>query len=211
VSADVFLKVDMIQLSKILFYTSVIIWLIPPIRQFKGSYFYYFLFIALMDPISIFLHQVHALPFTDLVYLAGSLLALYSLFPKAFIKKYFPILLIFMLLILFLFSQKFIFAFSQNSILLFTEQKQGDHIAFPLLMILLHMSILMIFIQRFILRYTANKRFTLFLLILIFYELTSILKIFNVMLGLADAVAFFVITTIAQSLFGLYFSIVREN
>jgi hypothetical protein len=200
-SANVFLKVDMIQLSKILFYTSVIIWLIPPIRQFKGSYFYYFLFIALMDPISIFLHQVHAISFTNLVYLAGSLLALFSLLPKAFIKRHLPMLLLFLILVLFIFGQKFIPLFSE----------QGDSVAFQLLLVLIHMSILMIFIQRFILRYTANKRFTLFLLILIFYELTSILKIFNVMLGLADAVAFFVITTIAQSLFGLYFSIVREN
>jgi hypothetical protein len=200
-SADVFLKVDMIQLTKILFFISVLIWLIPPIRQFKGNYFYFFLVLALMDPISIFLRQVLALSFTNLVYLAGGLIALFSLLPKAFIKRHLPMLLLFLILVLFIFGQKFIPLFSE----------QGDSVAFQLLLVLIHMSILMIFIQRFILRYTANKRFTLFLLILIFYELTSILKIFNLMLGLADAVAFFVITTIAQSLFGLYFSIVREN
>lgn len=33
-------------------YISTFIWLFPPIRQYKGNYFYFFLVLALIDPIS---------------------------------------------------------------------------------------------------------------------------------------------------------------
>ncbi len=32
-------------------YVSIFIWLLPPIRQYKGNYFYFFLVLALLDPI----------------------------------------------------------------------------------------------------------------------------------------------------------------
>jgi hypothetical protein len=145
-----------------------------------------------MDPISLGLREVNALFLLNPMYLTGSLLALISLFSRVLIKKYWAIIFIVLILIL-IFFERF------NSMI------------FESVIISIHLSILMIFIQRFILHYNEKRHIKLFLLILIFYELTVILKVLNLMLGLADAVAFFYITSIAQSLFGLYFSINREN
>jgi hypothetical protein len=46
---------------------------------------------------------------------------------------------------------------------------------------------------------------------LVFYELTVILKFFNIIIGFADAYGFYFVTSIAQIIFGLFFSIVRED
>jgi hypothetical protein len=40
-------------LSKLIFYSNFIVWLIPPFRQHKGGFFLYFLIVALTDPIGI--------------------------------------------------------------------------------------------------------------------------------------------------------------
>jgi hypothetical protein len=66
-------------------------------------------------------------------------------------------------------------------------------------------------LKRFIVNYAFEKRVNVFNLILIFYFLTIITKFFNLLTGFADAIAFFIITSIAQVIFGLYFSIVRED
>src|SRR4030042_4809640 len=44
---------NIVIITKILFFTSFIIWLLPPIRQFKTRFFYYFLILAIIDPISL--------------------------------------------------------------------------------------------------------------------------------------------------------------
>jgi hypothetical protein len=46
---------------------------------------------------------------------------------------------------------------------------------------------------------------------LLFYQTTILFKVLNMAIGFADATAFFIITTIAQIIFGLYFSIVRAD
>ncbi|NMB80933.1 MAG: hypothetical protein GYA14_03865 [Ignavibacteria bacterium] len=66
-------------------------------------------------------------------------------------------------------------------------------------------------LKKFIVNYAFDKKLDIFLLVLNFYLITIITKFFNLLVGFADATAFFIITTIAQILFGFYFSIVREN
>jgi hypothetical protein len=72
--------------------------------------------------------------------------------------------------------------------------------------------ILFLFFLKFlIVDYVNNKRIKLFFLMLVFYELTVILKFFNIIIGFADAYGFYFVTSIAQIIFGLFFSIVRED
>jgi hypothetical protein len=71
--------------------------------------------------------------------------------------------------------------------------------------------VLFVFIKNLIVKYVDETRFNIFYLMLIFYNLLTISKFLNFILGFADATAFFVITTIAQIIFGLFFSIFRED
>ncbi|MHB9040713.1 MAG: hypothetical protein ACYC4T_08670, partial [Melioribacteraceae bacterium] len=80
-----------------------------------------------------------------------------------------------------------------------------------LLIIFIQFVILLTFLKIFVVEYATNSKFNFFYLALVFYTLTSISKFFIVLIGLADATAFFHITTIAQILFGFYFSIYRED
>ncbi len=84
----------------------------------------------------------------------------------------------------------------------------NDHL---LIAIIIQIVLLLVFLKTFIVEYAINSKFNFFYLALVFYILTIISKFLIVLIGFADATAFFIITTIAQILFGLYFSIYREN
>lgn len=45
-------------LARIIIYTGVFMWLLPPIRQFKGGFRYFFLVIAISDPIALFVTYI---------------------------------------------------------------------------------------------------------------------------------------------------------
>ncbi|MFA3782279.1 hypothetical protein ABRY23_04360 [Melioribacteraceae bacterium 4301-Me] len=71
--------------------------------------------------------------------------------------------------------------------------------------------IIFIILKDFIVAFVNDKKINLFLLMLIFYLFTSLLKMFNLIIGFTDAIAFFYITTFFQILFGFFFSIFRED
>ena len=79
------------------------------------------------------------------------------------------------------------------------------------LFICMDLVILFVFLRWLITSYVDKKKLNIFYLMLVFYILTVILKFFNLLIGFADASAFFIITSIAQIIFGLFFSIARED
>ncbi|MCX6174786.1 MAG: hypothetical protein NTZ27_08565 [Ignavibacteriales bacterium] len=94
-------------------------------------------------------------------------------------------------------------------ILLFTINFTArDHL---FIAIILQFILLIVFLKTFIVEYAINSKFNVFYLALVFYILTIISKFLIVLIGFADATAFFSITTIAQILFGLFFSVRGEN
>jgi len=183
---------NLITVSQILFILGFICWLFPPFKQFGGNYFYFFLILALMDPIALLLRPIKAQFLLHPLYLTGSFLLFVSLFEKKELKKYFIVFLLGLILIN-IFSNSTDLQIYHGSLLV------------------VHLLILIIFLQRMIVDYVGSNRIQGFLLILIFYELTTILKFFNFMLGFTNAAGFYIITSIAQIAFGLYFSIIREN
>ena len=95
------------------------------------------------------------------------------------------------------------------SILLFTINFSArDHL---FIAVIIQVVLLFTFLKTFIVEYSFNSKFNLFYLILVFYVLTIISKFLIVLIGFVDASAFFHLTTIAQILFGLFFSIYKEN
>ncbi|TSA27740.1 MAG: hypothetical protein D4R68_05015 [Ignavibacteriales bacterium] len=94
-------------------------------------------------------------------------------------------------------------------ILLYTINfSTNDHL---LIAIIIQIIILLVFLKIFIVEYAINSKLNIFYLALVFYILTIISKFLIVLIGFADATAFFIITTIAQIFFGLFFSVSREN
>lgn len=170
------------------------VWLIPPIKQFRTNFFFFFLILALIDPISFLFRNIMAKNIPFEFYIFANFLLLISLIEIDSRKKntFLFVSLGLILLGIIAFAN---FTINQSLIIL---------LAFQFLM-------LADILKKFIVNYAFEKRISLFLLVLIFYFLTIITKFLNVLTGFADATAFFIITSIAQIIFGLFFSIAREN
>lgn len=180
-------------LTKLLIFLSVIVWLLPPFKQYKGRYFLFFLILAVIDPIAF------SYGFITRTTLPGQVSTLFhyslilSLISKDVIKKNW---VFFLLLTLVMFVP---------TILRF------DRIQNLLVNILLQSVITFIILKNFILHFVTNRSISVFHSVFLFYQFTNILKYLNILVGYADATAFFYITSIAQIAFGLFFSIHREN
>lgn len=180
--------------SKILLYLSIITWLIPPFRQYRTNYFLFFLILALLDPISFIFRFLFNTTIPFAFYIYTNFLLFLSLLDFNIIKK-----------------NTFIFITSSIvllGILIFAHFTNNQSL---IILLAIQFLILSIILKKFIVKYAFDKKINFFLLVLIFYFLTIISKFLNVLTGFADATAFFLITSIAQIIFGLYFSIVREN
>lgn len=181
-----------INIYKILFYSSNIVWLFPAIRQFRGRYFLFFLVLALSDPINLLITWEFHIKILVLPVIITYVLFL-SVISIEYLKKNFPILFVFFLVLM---TPPFL---SSKVNIIYTQ------------LVLVFTLILMTILKTLITAYVEQKKLNLFYVVLIFYLLTLILKYFNLLLGFADAYAFFIITSIAQFAFGLFFSIFRED
>ena len=180
-------------ISKLLFFTSIIVWLLPPFRQFKGKYFIFFLILAFMDPINLLFFYVIRSPLQSQISILLIYWLLLSIIEKNLLRKYW---IWFFLIILVLFSPT-IFHLKGNEIIL--------------IYILLQLGITLIILKNLITNYVSTGKLSLFLVVFLFYQLTLITKYLNLLFGFADAIAFFMLTTIVQIIFGLFFSVFTEN
>lgn len=180
-------------ISKLLFFTSIIVWLLPPFKQFKGKYFLFFLILACIDPISLFFMYIIKSPLPSQVVILVFYFSLLSIIEKNLLKKYW----IWILLIALVLFSPTIFHFNRNEIVL--------------VYILLQTGITLIILKNLITNYVSFGKLNLFLLVFLFYQFTSITKFSNLLFGFADATAFFILTTIVQIIFGLFFSVHTES
>ena len=184
---------DSIFLSKILFFSSIIIWLIPPIRQRKGKYFVFFLILALSDLINLSITLIFNKNLSGFIFSISTFLLIISLFERTtIIKSRLPIVLILIAILV--------------ANVLITEPN-----FYYTIIIINYFIMAFIILKKFIVTYVDTRIMNIFLVVLLFYLSTTLLKLFNIIIGFADATAFFIITTIVQIAFGLFFSIFREN
>ncbi|MBM4171054.1 MAG: hypothetical protein FJ214_04200 [Ignavibacteria bacterium] len=184
---------NIVEISKILFFSSIAVWLLPPFKQFGTKVFFYFLLLALTDPIVLLTSTLFKINLPIEYNISVSYLLVISLLDKKVINEQKYILIF-----------GFLFIFIVFFLPTTNTQKYIVLLAIQLL-------ILAIFIKTFAVSYVFDKKILIFYLMLIFYQLTIISKFFNVLIGFADATAFFIITSIAQIFFGLFFSIYRED
>ncbi len=179
--------------TKLLLFTSIIVWLLPPFKQYKGKYFLFFLILACIDPISLFFIYIIRYPLPSQILVLFNYCLLLSLIEKNFLRKNW----IWILLIALVLLSPTIFHFNRNEIIL--------------VYILLQFGITLIILKNLITNFVSAGKLSLFHLVFIFYQFTAIAKYYNLLIGFADATAFFILTSIAQIIFGLFFSIYRED
>ena len=183
---------SLVDIIKILYFTSIIIWCLPPIRQFRGRFFDFFLVLACIDPIGTFYGLITKSNIPLWVYS----LFIYLLIPSALTETT---------------LKKFRYVFITVPIIFVLTIPYQTKLSYQIFIILENAILLLIFLQVLIVNYASVKKINIFYLVLVFYITTNILKIFNLLVGFADAAALYMVTSIIQIAFGLYFSIARED
>lgn len=177
---------------KLLFFASVVVWILPAIRQYKSYMFDFFLVLAVIDPITLFFGIITKTNMPQWLYALFIYLLIISITTEDILKKlkyvFIALPLLFVIIIPYMTTKYY-------------------HILF----ICMGLVLLFVFLRWLITSYVETKKLNIFYLMLVFYMLTVILKFFNLLFGFADASAFFIITSIAQIFFGLFFSFVRED
>lgn len=171
---------------KVIYYLSLVIWLIPPVRQFRGDYFYFFLILALLDPAASLLYRGMDVPYFS-TYTFGGFLVMMSL--TGINKKNAYIYLPAFLLLLYL------------------------NVAHPfnlrILIIIEYLVVAFIIQKRAIQHFFTWQKFYPFHLVLLFYVITVITKFMFLLLNIKGGDIYFYITSFFEIIIAIYFCIVK--
>jgi len=175
--------------EKIIVYISTFFWLFPPFKQYKGRYFFYFLILALADPFALINYSFIGIPHYFIHSIAG-LLLLYSFDSIVYVKKYLLANIIFILAF-------FLFLFLLDNLLY--------------LILALHLLILYRFIRLSLLNTFNKNELNIFLLVLVFYEISVAVKTIVFISRTDLGIIFFYLTLSFQILVAIFFTIFRED
>ena len=171
-------------LAKIIAYISILVWLLPPFKQLKGGYFLYFLISGYSDPLALLLGQVFRLnPYYTHLLIAFLLSISILFYSKKLNSKWIASLILLLLLSLWLGNKNTIFI---------------PIIIFRFLIIL---QLLISFSNEFLLK----QRINIYLSVLIFYEITIILKYAAVGCNYSLGIYFYYLTSVFGMLICLFF------
>lgn len=186
---------DLIQISKILYLIGMFIWILPAIRQRRTNFSYFFLVLAIGDPINYISYSLIGINPANSIFLYMSYIMLISILEKRVIKKHFVIFVI-----------PFLFMITTN---LFTDIMDGN--ALKLAFILIHSLIFSLILKQYAFNQSEKGTINWFFLVLLFYELTVIFKFVGVTFEFINAAGYFIFTTLFQIAFGLFFSVFRAD
>ena len=177
-------------LYSLIAYCSIIAWLFPPFRQYKGRFFYYFYILAIADPIAymfIYHWEINA----NLFLFSLSLLQFYTVFPnKSQLKNPYIITSALVLII--------ILGFLGTEI---------QYIGF----LLVHISILVLFLKRTIVIIFEKYEINFFYIVLVFYELTLSTRCIGILLEIHSDYVFHYLVMIVQIFVAIFFTLYRED
>lgn len=166
----------------------MVIWLLPPIKQYRRIFFYYFLILACSDPLAIVFLKVFGIQTIHTFSILSFLLVISIIKPKT-LKRFSLVFIIFAFIVLSLnFNQ-----FTSHSI------------------IILHIIIFSLFIKNLVESSGKLKTINFFNVFLAFYEATLLIKFFVFSFKVETGVAYFYFTTAFELLFGIYFSLATEE
>ena len=177
-------------ITQLITIASIFFWLFPVIRQYRGNYFIYFLILALADPIAMLCVAVFNIQPTIIHAIAGISL-FYSI--DTINHQFSKLWLLYMLIAI-----SFVIALLMLSNPLF-------------LILIFHFLILILFIKKLMVKMYQLGNFNWFYLVLIFYEITVILKVIVFLSGANIGILHFYLTLAFQFLIALFFTIFREE
>ena len=163
-------------------------WLLPPFRQFRGKYFYFFLVLGLEGLSSILLGYLHINVLK--VYNIVNIIVVLTLLDKTSITKYWYMFIISLAAILFI-NQT-----SDTKLLIFS-------------IIIAHMIIFYIFLKNTAIDYYNDSSLRVSFLILLLYEITALLKWYFALRHLYVGAIFFYLTTAFENFIAIFFTIYK--
>lgn len=173
----------------IIIYTSILVWTLPPFKQYKGCYFYFFLVLASGGLLSIVVSSiVHfgLLKLYDII----SFLLLLSLYKQQQIKKNWYWFFIMLLILLFM-------------------NKYSDDKLIRFSIIALHIIIFYIILKNAAIDYNTNNMFNIGYFILLLYEITVLLKFYLAIANIHTGAIFFYLMTAFESFIAIFFTIYK--
>lgn len=187
----------MLKITYYLGYFSLILWAIAALRQYGTKYFFYFLAWASADiatvPVRLIFHSG-----TNFFYAPFSFLALIALLEISFIKKYWIVITIIFLAIC-------IISLDNNVTGIPDIQMLGISVS------IIHFLILIVFLKELIIPFVKENLVNIFLIALIFYEITIIAKFLDYITGFTNGYFYYIITTSFELILGLFFIIFKSD
>lgn len=180
----------MIEIPNLIVYTSIFVWLLPPIKQFRTEYFYFFLILAILDPVKILFFLTGDYSPVDISF-PFLILLVFSIFHTWF-KKYFLALIILAIIISFFGKNLSMTADYSIKVVVYT---------FILVVFLLRMS-------RFLIQ---SGNINLYYVVLILYVLSIILKYITLIFDLKTGVINFYLTSAFEIIIAFFFIFFNVN
>ncbi len=177
---------------KLITLISIIVWTLAAVRQSGSKYFYFFFFLAIMDPVGfIYVKLFHS--FNIFLFAVFHFLE-YSALLNHDKKKKFQILII--LIPSLIIIQHIVF----NNLFI-------DQILYGLAILIVFVKIL----ELIIISAYYKKNLSLFFVVLLLYQLTVFVKFISYFTIQPQNIIYFWITTAFEIMIGLYFCFFREN
>lgn len=171
--------------------TSVIIWSLPPFRQYKGNFFYYFLFVSLCDPTVLVLRsKVRLVPSNLYIVLTffAALISVIAIDKKVNWKLVLPVLA------------------AVLALGLSIPNWDISYIQVAILATILYTSI------RYIIFFAAKNRYvSLFHFLFLIYNTSLLFKLISAMVDPIMGPVYFYSTCIFDILLGIFFCVLREE
>lgn len=167
---------------------SLLAWILPPFRQYKGDYFYLFLVFALLDPLTLIVSKL--VGFNYYIYVFGTGIVIFSLIKKHSLKS--SLMLTFLFLII--------------AAVYITKSIDPRF-----LIILEHFIIIYLILLRTINSYMKFQKVQQFHIVLLVYFLSLVIKFFFIILNKTSGILFFYSTTFFEIFIAIYFFIVRAE
>ena len=183
----------MTNLSNTIFYLSILIWLLPPFRQYKTFFFSYFLVLGIADVLVFFATNFFEISSYDF-YVIVSFCLFIALQEIEYLKK-----------------KKKVFIGLGLIVICLSFWGIGKN-QYIFLISFLHLMIIFRILYLFVIKVAQRQTINFFYLVLAFYEFTIILKFLNFLFELkVEAETYFYITTGFELLVGIFFTTFREE
>jgi len=179
-----------VKIYNIIVYTSILIWVLLPFFYRNHQNFYFFLILALIDGIGFVLWNVFGIS-SQFIWMPFNFLLLVMIFPNHFFRYK----LIYLIGFLLIFTLTF---FISSPIQVF-------------FCLVVHLVIFLLFAKEFLAEFYLNNSFSIFYLLLLFYEIIMIFKLLAFMRELSVGLDVFYVGTLVQAIVGILLIILTLN